>query len=144
MLPLPSWKCSRKRNKNEFQTKLDKQVRMNFAERCHYHHATCASILQIPKAVPKQAATKKICERKEVRRRIHRGQRRNNCAEDELGGDGKATKVHWDRALGICPVSNSRRIWLPGTYAETHETHIKHFVVWNLAHLLARRLTFAS
>ena len=55
--------------------------------------------------VPKQkAVTKNISERKTFWRRIHRGQRRNNNAEDEFRSDGKATKVHEDRALG-----NSKR-----------------------------------
>ena len=53
--------------------------------------------------VPKQAATEKICERIKLSRRIHRGQGRNNCAEDEFGSDEKATIVHQERALGICP-----------------------------------------
>ena len=80
--------------KNEFQMRREKQLKMNFAERCHYHRGTCASILQVPETVPKEATTKKMCEKKKVWRRIHRGQRRNNCAEDEFGSDRKAKKVH--------------------------------------------------
>ena len=82
--------------KNEFQTKLEKQVKMNFAERCHYHHATRASILQVPKTVPKQATTKKICERKKVWRRIHRGQTRiimQRMSSEVTGKQQKYTRI---------------------------------------------------
>ena len=50
--------------------------------------------------VPKQAATKKICERIRVWRRIHTGQGRNNCAEDKFESDVKGTKNYTDQILG--------------------------------------------
>jgi len=58
-------------------------------------------------AVLKQAASKKSCSGETTSTRICRGERWNNCAEDEFRSNRKTAKVYQNWAKRICPI----RIW---------------------------------
>ena len=52
----------------------------------------------------RQFASKKSCEGETTSTRICRGERWNNCAEDEFRSNWKTAKVHQDWAKRICPI----------------------------------------